>query len=99
MFTESTFTAFLAAAQDTVTADYARFSPGRPAPSLSAERGRRYIRIVSDNGCQRSAFGFVDASNGDVLKADGWKRPAKGSRGHIADERTGTGRIRWTGVA
>jgi hypothetical protein len=31
----------------------------------------------------RHVFCFVDAATGDVLKADGWKRPAKGARGNI----------------
>ena len=32
---------------------------------------------------QRSVYCFIDMSNGDILKADGWAKPAKGARGNI----------------
>lgn len=106
MFTESAFAAFLAKAQEVVSLDYARFnrnaSPEYVAantPVLTAERGRRYIRIVSSHGGQRSAFGFVDTQTGNVLKSDGWKGPAKNfARGNIADDNQGTGRLSWCSV-
>jgi hypothetical protein len=59
--------------------DYPQF-----APHITAEKGRKFVRIVSNghNG-SRSCFCFVDFATGDVLKSDGWKRPAKGVRGSI----------------
>tara|TARA_Y100000310_G_scaffold320893_1_gene377809 strand:- start:1025 stop:1219 length:195 start_codon:yes stop_codon:yes gene_type:complete len=30
--------------------------------------------------------GFVDKSNGDILKPAGWSKPAKNNRGNIFDE-------------
>lgn len=46
--------------------------------------GQRYIRVICADGvAHRSAWGFIDAETGDILKADGWKRPAKGARGSI----------------
>jgi hypothetical protein len=56
--------------------------PSLDAPTFSAERGQKYIRIVVEKP-QRSVFCFVDAQTGDILKAAGWKTPAKGARGHI----------------
>lgn len=46
--------------------------------------GPKYIRVVTKDGGQgRSAFCFIDRSNGDVLKTASWKSPAKGARGNI----------------
>lgn len=57
------------------------YTHGKPA--IVTTDGHRYIRIVRDDGVQRSAWGFIDKSNGDVLKAAGWKVPAKHARGNI----------------
>ena len=103
---DATAAAFLIAAQAKVTADYLRFSPGREAyaPKLSFERGKRFVRIVAATGqgagTSRGAFGFIDTTNGDVLKAASWKSPAKNfARGNIFGEQNGCGRICWTGVS
>lgn len=52
------------------------------------ETGHKYARIITRNVndtavTARSCFCFVDMFNGDILKSDGWKRPAKGKRGSI----------------
>ncbi len=106
MITTETLATFLASAQAKSDTSYARAYArdgfaGAVGPKLSLETGRRYVRIVADNGSsQRMAFGFVDMTNGDVLKADGWKTPAKNfARGNVTDANTGTGRMSWTGVA
>jgi hypothetical protein len=52
-------------------------------PKLLCDPGRRYVRIVADHGVSRFAFAFIDRTTGDVLKPDGWKRPAKHARGNI----------------
>lgn len=59
--------------------------PNNPRYMLSWTPGRRYARIVCsrDNGQDRCVHCFIDMLNGDVLKADGWKGPAKGARGNI----------------
>lgn len=106
MFTAETLAPFLTAAQAKVNATYEAFQARSETkfipPSLSLEIGRRYARIVStdSHGSSRSAFGFVDLTNGDVLKSDGWKSPAKNfARGNVADANTGTGRMNWTSVS
>jgi hypothetical protein len=56
-------------------------------PEVSIEPGTKYARIVvSSAGPQRSAYGFIDLTTGDLLKADGWKKPAKHVRGNIYRE-------------
>lgn len=59
--------------------------------------GRRYVRIVKDWNGQQSVHSFVQIDNGDVLKAEGWKKPAKHARGNIYDVSGGLARVRWTG--
>lgn len=46
--------------------------------------GQKYVRFTKRLGTSnRSAYCFVDLRNGDILKPDGWKRPAKHARGNI----------------
>lgn len=52
--------------------------------TLSVEPGRRYARIVVTD-TQRSVYCFVDMLNGDILKAESWRKPAKHARGNIFD--------------
>lgn len=68
-------------------------------PNVDFELGRRYVRIVkSDNeGSHRSVWGFVDKTNGDVLKAASWKAPAKHARGNIFDLDKALANCDWTG--
>lgn len=59
---------------------------------ISTMTGGRYVRIVreihnSGQVVSRSVHTFVDSTNGDILKAGGWKAPAKnGRRGSIFAE-------------
>ena len=68
-------------------------------PEYVLEMGSKYARIVSFRTEQnwetgnpeisgRSAYGFINLENGDLLKAAGWKAagwkaPAKGARGNM----------------
>ncbi len=47
-------------------------------PTFTLDVGRKYIRIVCNRapGSSRYVYGFVDATNGNLLKAAGWKAPA-----------------------
>lgn len=90
---ETALERFMEIAQAGVDTYMSRF-PGQ-WKRLSMERGRRYIRIVAESGMehrsyisgevsiQRSAWGFIDMTNGDILKAASWKAPAKHARGNI----------------
>ena len=41
---------------------------------------------MSQDAAQRSAWAFIDSTNGDVLKPASWKAPAKHARGNIFAE-------------
>lgn len=69
---------------------------------IKPEEGRRYVRLTISEGPNeqcRSAWGFIDKTTGAVLKAAGWKTPAKNfARGNIFDDKNGLGRFCWTGI-
>lgn len=65
-----------------------RYDAGFPEnckEEIVIEAGKKYARLVAFNPSTkgRSAFGFVDLTNGDILKAAGWSAPAKGVRGNV----------------
>lgn len=80
-------TAVCALIQAKVTSEYARMFPRLSAPVISFEIGRSYARIIKNDECGgRSCYGFVDLSNGNLLKSASWKGPAKNfARGNIFD--------------
>lgn len=54
----------------------------------SVVKGSKYYKIVKqvpNDPHSRSAFGFVDATTGDIYKAASWSAPAKHARGNVAD--------------
>lgn len=65
--------------------------------TVIAEPGRKYARLVLayGNSGSRSAMGFINLTNGDILKSDGWKAPAKHARGNI---RVGNADNCWNGA-
>ena len=82
------FVAFVQAQTNAYTAaNYSNLTPDNI--SAPAPWGAKYIRIVRANAPdnngegQRSVHCFIDRSNGDILKAAGWKAPAKHARGNI----------------
>lgn len=62
------------------------------------EYGPRYVRVVRADP-QRSVHCFVERSTGNVLKAAGWKAPAKHARGNIYDAQNGLGSMNAFGPA
>ena len=52
---------------------------------LSVEYGRRYAKVVETIPHSRSVYCFLDLDNGDILKAEGWLKPAKHARGSLDD--------------
>ena len=68
-------------------------------PRLHATKGRRYVRIVATVDPRCSAFAFIDMTNGDVLKPNGWNGPAKHARGNLNDAGNGLRCIGPHGVA
>lgn len=102
--TETDLSQFIFYAQLVTDADYFKFMPDRMdmAPKLQFDNitGRnKFARIFTDNGTQKMCWGFINLHNGDVLKSDGWKKPALNfARGNIKDDAHGCGRVNWTGV-
>lgn len=58
--------------------------PGYHAPVI-LEPGTKNIRVVSClvAGTSRTVYCFIEKETGDILKAAGWKKAAKGIRGNI----------------
>ncbi len=85
----ATSTGYVEALQLTIAADYSKNYKNLTPPTVEIEIGRRYIKIVKAshfNGhSTRSVQGFVDLTNGDILKAASWKAPAKHARGNVLD--------------
>lgn len=55
------------------------------APVHTLEPGKKYIRVVQgkqNDPLSRSVYCFLDGE-GNIYKADGWKKPAKHIRGNI----------------
>lgn len=86
---EAALTLFLVKVQGMVDTYFAANFPNSKPPRIEAcEGGVKYVRIVQvetvGSGC--SAWAFVERATGNVLKPDGFKRPAKHSRGNIYNE-------------
>lgn len=84
--------AFRRQIQSTLDAHYAKSFPTLEVPQIKLEWGQKYVRIVRERGPNdRSAFGFIDTTNGDLLKAESWKKPARIPRGNLYDASTWKG--------
>lgn len=56
---------------------------------ITIDHGKRYVKLIITSKYEdKSVYGFVDKTNGDILKAASWKVPAKHARGNIYDENT-----------
>lgn len=59
-------------------------STGKPYYEYpTVEAGSKFLRIVRTSAGSRSVACFVEKSTGNILKAAGWKAPAKGARANI----------------
>lgn len=73
------------------------------SPELKIIYGKKFARIAridTDMGLDGavSAWGFVDMTTGDILKAAGWNAPAKNfARGNINNDPS-TWKFQWTGI-
>jgi len=76
---------FLATTQARLDREYAQNYGDYPAaPTLTVDPGVKNVRIVANGpGPHRSVFCFIRKADGAVLKAAGWKAPAKHVRGSI----------------
>jgi hypothetical protein len=62
---------------------------GEDRATFEVERGPKNVRVVRVDGGGRSVHCFVDIATGNVLKAAGWKAPARHARGNIFDAANG----------
>jgi hypothetical protein len=88
---ETALASFMKGAQEIINKYWKEVAFKGEPHKLELERGKKYIRIVQVDSANvsRSAWGFIDTTNGDVLKAAGWKIPAKKARGNIFDSSNG----------
>jgi hypothetical protein len=57
---------------------------------LEVSKGRRYDKIMCvhhdpERGSKR-VWAFIDKTNGDILKPESWRKPAKHARGNIYED-------------
>jgi hypothetical protein len=58
----------------------AKLKQGICTYNFTIEFGRKYHKIVMNDGTQRSCHAFVDKKTGQIYKSSSWKSPAKGVR-------------------
>ena len=46
-------------------------------------RGSKYFKVEMNTRGSRSVYCFINKRNGEILKAAGWRGPAKGARGSV----------------
>jgi len=83
---DAALAAFVAAVQegfDKQNAKMADTFPDGYYKPIVLEAGSKNIRLVCTAGHGRSVYCFVEKATGNVLKAAGWKAPAKGARASI----------------
>lgn len=106
IITEEEVLNFVARCQELVDAHTKATFPTLTSDLLVFDYGaaKRYCRVVATGryvdesgnvvaGTKHSAWCFVDLTNGDVLKADGYKKPARHARGNIRDAASGMSKI------
>lgn len=61
--------------------------------------GRRYVKVFKAWGSQHLVHSFVDRANGNVLKAESWRKPVlKSPRSNVFDKDYGLSGVEWTGA-
>ncbi len=85
---------FVEGCQNIHTDYMVREFPNTAPDEITSKVGKRYAKIIRTRvaGDGGSVHCFVDMTNGDVLKAAGWKAPAKHARGNIFASTTGSQR-------
>ena len=81
---------FVKGVNQIVAVHFATQFPTLEPKSVVVTGGRKYIKLCNvEHGQVSSVWGFVNAENGDVLKAASFKAPAKHARGNIFDDHNG----------
>jgi hypothetical protein len=86
---------------DTEIAAFVQMAREKTGLNLGYETLQKYIRIFAvygDDYERRRVFGFIDRTNGNLLRADGWKRPnltlKNPIQGNLFDADKGSGAMR-----
>jgi hypothetical protein len=74
-----------------------KYFPNLPPEKIEVEVLRRYVRLWKLGSQQRTVFCFVQVDNGDVLKAESWRKPAMHRRSSIYDADYGMSGVTWHG--
>lgn len=91
-------TTYAAGVQAKIDVHMAENFPELPVPKVDITWGRRYARVFT-RGSQTMVHSFVDLANGNVLKADGWKKPTlKNPRGNVLNADGGLSRVNHHGA-
>lgn len=101
---------FIVSVQRISDDNYNKNFPSLPHDKFYSERGSKFLAIdhLCSNG-QRMVFCFIAACDsqskgmgmvkkGDILKPDGWKKPAKHARGNLFNADKGIGCVGPYGV-
>lgn len=67
--------------------NYPRTFADNNQPWFEYTRGAKWVKVLRCDKAQRSAFCFIDPTNGDIYKAANWNTPAKGVRGNIFNDK------------
>jgi hypothetical protein len=99
---DAAMAAFVAKLNDVHAAKNAEMGAKNPAMAdyfkpIVLEAGIKNIRVVHISGGSRSVYCFVEKATGNILKAAGWKAPAKGARGNIYKPESYAGADCYTG--
>jgi hypothetical protein len=90
---------FTDALQTRLTAHFANFYPNIEPPVVSVEVGSKNVKVITTQpGPSRSVFCFIRRADGAILKAAGWKGPAKHARGSIYTDDHGMSAVSESGA-
>lgn len=75
--------AFIMAAQK--ASDVVHASQAVMPVVMLSKPGKKFVRVYTDRGglSGKSSYCFIELATGNILKAAGWKAPAKGVRGNV----------------
>ena len=87
---QAKFDSFLAGCQAKVEAHYKTNFSSLSIPTLVAQPGRRFVKILKIEGTtSKSVWAFVEIETGDIYKPATFAAPAKHPRGNINDASNG----------
>jgi hypothetical protein len=85
---------YVSRVQELVNSQYNPAYPHMTPQKITVTYGKKYAKVVTEAtfGSSVSVHTFVDLSNGDILKAASWQKPAAIPRGNVFNENSDVGR-------